>query len=43
MLIPQLSLQLDLFIAEPFQLYAQVGDVGLEHGIIVGVGGSLFL
>lgn len=39
----QLALQLDLLIAKPIQLSAQVGDVGLKHSIDVGTGGGLFL
>ena len=41
--VPQLSLQLHLLVAEPVQLPAQVGDVGLEHGVDVGAGGGLIL
>lgn len=39
----QLALQLDLLVAEPIQLSAQVVDVGLEHAVDVGAGGGLFL
>lgn len=39
----QFPLQLDLLIAQAIQLSAQVGDVGLEHGVDVGAGGGLFL
>lgn len=41
--VPQLALQLDLLVAEPIQLSAQVGDVGLEHGVHVAACGGLFL
>jgi len=41
--VPQLSLHLDLLIAEPIQLSAQVGNVGLEHAVDVGAGGGLVL
>lgn len=39
----QLSLQLDLLIAKPIQLSAQVSNVGLKHSINVGAGGGLVL
>lgn len=39
----QLSLQLDLLVAQAIQLSAQVSDVGLKHGVNVGAGGGLFL
>jgi len=41
--VPQLCLQLDLLVAQAIQLSAQVGDVGLEHGVDVGAGGCLLL
>ena len=41
--VPQLSLQLHLLVAQAVQLSAQVGDVGLEHGVDVGAGGGLLL
>lgn len=41
--VPQLSLQLDLLITKAIKLSAQVGDVGLKHGIDVGASGGLFL
>lgn len=34
--VPQLSVQLDLIIVDHVQLPAQVGHVGLEHGLNVG-------
>ena len=39
----QLPLQLHLLIAQAVQLSAQVGDVGLEHGVDVGACGGLVL
>ena len=39
----QLSLQLDLLVAEPIELSAQVADVSLEHAIDVGAGDGLVL
>lgn len=39
----QLSLQLHLLVAEPIQLSAEVGNVGLKHCINVGAGGGLVL
>lgn len=41
--VVQVGLQLDLVVAEAVQLPAQVGDVGLEHGVDVGAGGGLLL
>lgn len=41
--VPQLALQLDLLVAKPIQLSAQVGNVGLEHALDVGAGGGLAL
>lgn len=41
--VPQLSLQLDLLIAKPIQLSAQVINVGLKHSVNVGAGGGLVL
>lgn len=39
----QVGLQLEFFMAQVFQLLAQVGNVGLEHDISVGAGGGLLL
>lgn len=39
----QLRLQLDLLIAQPVQLSAQVGNVSFKHGVDVGAGGGLLL
>lgn len=41
--VVQVSLQPHLVVTQAVQLSAQVGDVGLEHGINVGAGGSLSL
>lgn len=41
--VPQLSFQLDLLIAQPIELSAQVGNVGLKHALNVGAGGGLVL
>lgn len=39
----QVSLQLYLVIAQTVKLSSKVGNVGLEHGVNVGTGGSLLL
>lgn len=39
----QLALQLDLLVAKPIQLSAQVADVGLKHALDVGASGGLTL
>lgn len=41
--VVQVSLQPHLVVTQAVQLSAQVGDVGLEHGINVGAGGCLVL
>lgn len=39
----QIRLQLHLVVAQTVQLSAQVGDVGLKHGVDVGARGGLSL
>lgn len=41
--VVQVGLQLHLVVAQAVKLSAQVGDVGLEHGVNVGAGGGLSL
>lgn len=41
--IVQVSLQLNLVVAQTVELPAEVGDVGFEHGVNVGTGCGLLL
>lgn len=41
--IVKVGLQLHLVVAQAVELSAQVGNVGLEHGVDVGAGGGLAL